>query len=180
MPTSRPAPLTPAEKSANYRNNHKDRILQQHRDYYNRNREAILQYQRQYRQHPKHQQPITCACGLTLQKRSVPRHINTVKHQLYLERIFESKSSIINDKHQKLRTNALINLKNHYEESKNITDKKQNKNKWRTIYAIIQKYKITANEFNHIRDLPCNPSSPCNTCRPINNNHIDDNDDDDI
>ena len=144
-------PLTPAEKSANYRNNHKDRIQLQHRDYYNRNRDAIAQYQRQYRADRK-EETIECPCGLTLQKRSMPRHTKTVKHQIYLERIGESKTSIVNNKYLNCRDNALINLRKHYDESKTITDKKLNKNKWRTMYNIIQKYKITDNEFKHIRD----------------------------
>ena len=159
--------LTNAERSKRYRDNNHDKIRAQNRDYYNRNREAKQEYQRQYRADHK-QDTITCPCGSTVLKHCISNHRKTQKHIRYTGGM--SHDSNKEQKYIKLRANALVNLKRHYDESKTITDKKQNKNKWRSIYSIIQKYSITCNEFNHIRDLTCDPLYTCKQCRPNDDN----------
>ena len=165
-------PLTNSERSKRYRKSHPDRVNEQNRTYYNNNIDKMREYQRTYR--ADHKETITCPCGATVQKRCISNHRKTQKH---IRLTTNMQANPLNDpKYIKLRANALINLKKHYKASLTITDKKQNKNKWRTIYKIIQKYAIAVNEFRHIRDDVCDPLHPCNQCRPINN----DNDDDDI
>jgi len=163
-----PQPLTNAERSKRYRDNNHDKVRQQNRDYYNRNREAKQEYQRQYRADHKND-TITCPCGSTVVKRCISNHRKTQKHIRFTNGM---NNDILKDqKYLKLRANALVNLKKHCDELKTITDKKQNKSKWRTIYAIIQKYNIKANEFRHARELTCDPSFSCKQCRPDDNNN---------
>ena len=161
-----PQPLTNAERSKRYRENNKDKIRQQNRIYYETHKQQKQEYLRQYRADHK-QDTITCPCGSTVVKRCISNHRKTQKHIRFINGINDPSKD---PKYIKLRANALLNLKRHYEESKTITDNQKNKNKWSVMYAIIRKYNITENEFNHVRDMPCDPLYACNECRPITMN----------
>ena len=170
-----PQPLTNAERSKRYRDSNYDKVKQQNRNYYTAHKQQKQEYLRQYRADHK-TDTIECPCGSTVVKRCISNHRKTQKHIRFTNGMTHDPAK--EQKYIKLRANALVNLKRHYDESKTITDKKLNKNKWRVMYNIIQKYGIKHNEFNHIRDLTCDPLHPCNECRPINDNDNDDNDDD--
>jgi hypothetical protein len=83
--------IIPTRNMKEYYKNNKDKIKEQQKEYYENNKDKKLEYQKQYKElniekiKQRNYEQFICECGGKYTYNHKVRHLNTIKHEQYLE-----------------------------------------------------------------------------------------------